>query len=176
MAFCSHCGLSLGEDAQFCVACGNKAAQAVGAAVGSVVDVPAIASPTWHVTFATGQAGGPFTEDEIRAKIARQEIKITDAVAVHGSSVWVPITQSPFAKYVLTQASVDRMASSTCPQCGGLMTVVLRRSSTSKGFFIVGLLTIWMFGFGIIFLILGYITGRNPVPRYECPRCKYKAR
>jgi hypothetical protein len=41
---------------------------------------------------------------------------------------------------------------------------------------IIGLLTIWMFGFGVIFLILGYIVGRNPVPRYECPTCKYKAR
>jgi hypothetical protein len=40
----------------------------------------------------------------------------------------------------------------------------------------LGFLTIWAFGFGLIFLIIGYIVGRNPVPRYECPLCKYKAK
>jgi hypothetical protein len=56
------------------------------------------------------------------------------------------------------------------------MVVILRRSGASKGWFILGFLTIWAFGFGLIFLIIGYIVGRNPVPRYECPLCKYKAK
>jgi predicted RNA-binding Zn-ribbon protein involved in translation (DUF1610 family) len=130
----------------------------------------------WHITYATGQTGGPFTEDEIRAMIARQEIKITDSVVAQGGTTWLPITQSPFASLVVAQTTMDRMASSTCPQCGGLMVAVLRRSTASKVFFGIGILTIWMFGFGIIFIVLGYFTGRNPTPRYECPRCKYKAR
>jgi hypothetical protein len=108
--------------------------------------------------------------------IAKQQIKITDSVVVDGSLKWIPITQSPFASHVASQASIDRLASSTCPQCGAGMAVVLRRSGASKAFFIIGLLTIWMFGFGVIFLIIGYIVGRNPAPQYECPRCKYKAR
>jgi hypothetical protein len=56
------------------------------------------------------------------------------------------------------------------------MAVVVRTSGAAKAFYILGFLTIWMFGFGVIFLIIGYIVGRNPSPGYECPRCKYKAR
>ena len=152
----------------------TKAMAAV--AGGPVVTVTTSPPPTWHVTFATGQTGGPFTEEEIRGMIARQQIKITDSVIASGGTTWVPITQSPFAQYIVTQASVDRLASSTCPQCGAAMAVVLRRSAASKALIIIGILTIWMFGFGLIFIIIGIILGRNPSPRYECPRCKYKAR
>jgi len=180
MAFCTKCGSTLTEGVSFCTSCGNKISEVKAAAVGSAITTIDAASPSpaplWHVTYATGQTGGPFTEGEVRGMIARQEIKITDAVAVHGSSAWLPITQSPFAPFVAVQTSMDRLASTTCPQCGGAMAVVLRRSGASKAFLTIGLLTIWMFGFGIIFLILGYITGRSPTPRYECPRCKYKAR
>jgi predicted RNA-binding Zn-ribbon protein involved in translation (DUF1610 family) len=142
---------------------------------GEIVEVKAFPSPTWYVTYATGQTGGPFTEDEVKSMIARQQIKITDSVAAHGSTIWVPITQSPFAPFIVTQASIDRLASSTCPRCGGAMAVVLRRSSGSKALIITGILTIWMFGFGMILIIIGIIIGRNPAARYECPRCKYKA-
>src|ERR1035441_1100947 len=82
-----------------------------------------------HVTFATGQTGGPFTEDAIRSMIARQQIKITDFVVLSGGSTWVPITQSPFARDIVTQASVDRLAASTCPRCGAAMAVVAKGSS-----------------------------------------------
>jgi predicted RNA-binding Zn-ribbon protein involved in translation (DUF1610 family) len=151
-------------------------AVAVAAAGSTTIERRQSPSPLWHVTYATGQTGGPFTEDEVRSLISRQQLKITDAVAVQGSSTWLPITQSPFAHFVVAQSSIDRLASSTCPQCGGAMAVVLRRSSASKALFIIGILRLWMFGFGIIFLIIGYIVGRKPSPRYECPRCKYKAR
>ena len=178
MVFCTNCGSSVAENIRFCSACGTPVAIKVldGATPGPTVDVQRATSPLWYVTYATGQRGGPFSEEDVRAKIARQEIKITDSVIAQGGETWVPITQSPFAVFIATQANIDRLASSTCPQCGSAMIVVLRRSGASKAFFIVGLLTIWMFGFGVIFLIIGYIIGRNPAPRYECPRCKYKAR
>jgi GYF domain 2 len=176
MAFCPSCGKNQAELAKFCVACGNSVSQVMVAAAGSsTIDVRPTTGPTWFVTYASGQTGGPFTEDEVRSMIARQQLKITDAVAVQGSSNWVPITQSPFAPSIAAQASMDRLASSTCPQCGGAMAVVLRTSGASKGLIITGLLTFWMFGFGIILIIIGYIVGRNPTPRYECPRCKYKS-
>ena len=175
MAVCAKCGSGNADGASFCGACGSNAALVVAAATsGLTVDLTPF--PTWFVTYATGQSGGPFTEDEVKSMIARQQIKITDSVAAAGSRTWIPVTQSPFASVIVTQASIDRLASSTCPQCGAGMTVVLRRSTASKALFILGLLTIWIFGFGVIFLILGYIAGRNPSPRYECPRCKYKAR
>jgi ribosomal protein S27AE len=179
MRFCSNCGANLAEHTKFCTKCGRTTSQAMAATAGgggSTIDVRRSPGPTWHVAYATGQTGGPFTEDEVIGMIARQQIKITDSISVQGSSTWLPITQSPFAHFVVAQTSMDRLASSTCPQCGAAMTVVLRRSGASKAFFITGLLTIWMFGFGIVFLIIGYIVGRNPTPRYECPRCKYKAR
>jgi hypothetical protein len=160
MSFCNNCGADLADGAKFCTKCGNVS-QAMAATVGATtIEVRPTPGPTWHVTFATGQTGGPYTEDEIIAMIFRQQIKITDAVVAHGGTVWVPITQSPFARHIVSQASIDRLAASTCPRCGGAMTVVLRRSGTSKAFLITGLLTIWMFGFAR--------TWRNgfPVKRY----------
>lgn len=176
MTYCAKCGSSLAEGVKFCTRCGNETsvAMAATASASTIVMMPAQA-PLWYSRYATGQTSGPWTEDEIRAMIARQQIKISDAVAVQGGSTWLPITQSPFAGQVAAQTSIDRLASSTCPRCGGAMIVVLRRSGASKAFFITGLLTIWMFGFGIIFIIIGYIVGRNPGARYECPRCRYRA-
>ena len=108
--------------------------------------------------------------------IARLEIKITDSVAVAGSQTWMPITQSPFARHILSQTNMERLASSTCPQCGAAMVVVLRRSTASKILIYGGILTVWAFGFGVILIILGFIIGRNKIPRYQCPRCKYKTK
>ena len=179
MSTCTNCGAaSLHESTKFCPTCGTVISNTLvsqGKAV-STIEVQPPAPALWFVTYATGQRGGPFSEDDVRGMIARQELKVTDAILAQGGTTWVPITQSPFAGFIVTQASINRLASSTCPQCGNAMIVVLRRSGASKAFFIIGFLTIWLAGFGVIFLIIGYIVGRNPAPRYECPRCKYKAR
>jgi hypothetical protein len=178
MGLCANCGSGLAENSQFCGTCGTAVISnnLLPAGNGGLTIDVSPPSKRWYVTYATGQRGGPFTENHIQGLIARQELKITDSVVIEGGNTWIPITQSPFAQFIATQATLSRLASSTCPRCGGAMAVVLRRSGASKGFFILGLLTIWLFGFGVIFLIIGYITGRNPVPRYECPICKYKAR
>jgi len=177
MATCTNCGAGVLEGVRFCSTCGTPMSTSLMAQQGGgkTIEVANPPSGLWHVTYATGQRGGPFTEEDIRAKIARQEIKVTDSIVAQGGSTWVPITQSPFATYIVQQASVNRLAASTCPRCGNAMVVVLRRSRTSKMLLITGLLTIWLLGFGVILLILGYIAGRNPSPRYECPNCKYKA-
>lgn len=179
MNSCVNCGVAgLSENTKFCPTCGTSLSSTLvphGTAV-RTIEVQSPAPSLWHVTYATGQRGGPFSEDDIRGMIARQELRITDSIVAQGGSTWVPITQSPFAAFIVNQASINRLASSTCPQCGNAMAVILRRSGASKALFIIGFLTIWLFGFGLIFIILGYIVGRNPSPRYECPRCKYKAR
>ena len=178
MESCLNCRSSLNDNARFCVTCGTEVPSQVLATTkpGTTIEMQATTSPRWYVTYATGQRGGPFSEDVIEGMISRQELKITDSVVAEGGSTWVPISQSPFARSIIATAQAVRLASSTCPRCGGAMIVVLRRSSASKALLITGLLTIWMFGFGLIFLILGYIVGRNPVPRYECPLCKYKSK
>ncbi len=177
MDVCANCGSSLADGAKFCTACGTEVTSKVLATTVGGTTIQVQPPPQrWYVTYTTGQRGGPFTEDAIQHMISRQEIKVNDSVIVEGGTTWVPITQSPFARFVVSNATAARLASSTCPQCGGAMVVILRRSGASKALFILGLLTIWIFGFGVIFLILGYIVGRNPVPRYECPICKYKAK
>jgi hypothetical protein len=176
MGFCTNCGAVRSDTAQFCTTCGTAAPNSLLAPAPNVQTIEVRAPNLWHVTYATGQRGGPFTDDAIRGMIARQELKVTDSIVAQGGTTWIPITQSPFGSIIATQASINRLASSTCPRCGGAMVVILRRSGASKGWFILGFLTIWAFGFGLIFLIIGYIVGRNPVPRYECPLCKYKAK
>jgi predicted RNA-binding Zn-ribbon protein involved in translation (DUF1610 family) len=130
-------------------------------------------SPVWHVTYATGQTGGPFTEDEVIAKIARQEIKITDSVAAAGSDRWVPITQSPFARYIVSQASMDRLTASTCPRCGAAMVVVSRSSSMGTILIIVGIICT-VFVIGIFLIIIGVMMRRKQRVAYQCPRCNYR--
>lgn len=178
MSSCTNCGAGVLESTRFCQTCGTAVAGGLVSQRndGQTIEVQSPQASLWYVTYATGQRGGPFTENDIRGMIARQELKVTDSIVAQGGTTWVPITQSPFASVVVQQASINRLAASTCPQCGSAMAVVLRRSRASKMCFLIGFLTIWLFGFGIIFLILGYVLGRNPAPRYECPHCKYKAR
>ena len=111
MGTCPSCGSTLTEEARFCDNCGVALSSRalIEAPKAGTIAPPAPPVATWHVTFATGQTGGPFTEDEIRSMIARQQIKITDSVVLSGGSTWVPITQSPFARFIVTQASVDRL-------------------------------------------------------------------
>jgi predicted RNA-binding Zn-ribbon protein involved in translation (DUF1610 family) len=176
VGFCTNCGSNIAEGARFCTSCGNQASQAIAVATrGETVDISPSPSPTWYVTYATGQTGGPFTEDEVRGMIARQEIKITDSIAARGANTWVPITQSPFAPFVVSQASMDRLAASTCPRCGAAMAVVLRRSSMATILIIGGIVTSWAI-IGIPFIIIGVIMARKPTAAYQCPRCNYKTR
>jgi predicted RNA-binding Zn-ribbon protein involved in translation (DUF1610 family) len=177
MSACTNCGAGILEGVRFCSTCGTPTTTGITSnAEDKIIEAKNYPAALWHITYATGQRGGPFTEDDIRGLIARQELKLTDSIIAEGGTTWVPITQSPFATFILRQASVNRLAASTCPRCGNAMAVILRRSSKSKLLLLCGFLTIWLFGFGVIFLILGYITGRNPSPRYECPHCKYRAR
>lgn len=178
MGTCVSCGSAVSEDVRFCGKCGAgvPSSALAGLPPAPSLEVSTPNQPRWYVTYATGQRGGPFNQDQVRAMIARQELKITDSVLVEGGNTWAPITQSPFANSIASQAHMSRLASSTCPRCGGSMVVILRMSGTAKFLMLGGLLTIWMFGFGIIFIIIGLIVGRNKVPRYECPLCKYKAK
>ncbi len=94
MGFCTSCGSTIGEEARFCNKCGISVASKsiVETARANTIEVIAPPAATWHVTYATGQSGGPFTEDEIRSMIARQQVKVTDSAVLSGGSAWVPIT------------------------------------------------------------------------------------
>src|ERR1019366_5461516 len=120
MSICTSCGSVVNENMRFCGRCGIAVASRaiVDTAKTSTIEVLAPPTNAWHVTYATGETGGPFSEEEIRSMIAQQQIKITDSIVLAGGSAWVPITQSPFARYIVNQASVDRLAASTCPRCG----------------------------------------------------------
>jgi predicted RNA-binding Zn-ribbon protein involved in translation (DUF1610 family) len=105
--------------------------------------------------------------------IARQQIKITDSVIASGGSAWVPITQSPFARFIVTQASVDRLAASTCPRCGAAMAVVTKSSALATIFIIVGIFfTVALIGIPLI--IIGVMMRRKVRVAYQCPRCNYR--
>jgi predicted RNA-binding Zn-ribbon protein involved in translation (DUF1610 family) len=106
--------------------------------------------------------------------IARQQIKITDSVVLSGGSIWIPITQSPFARDIVTQASVDRLAASTCPRCGAAMAVVMKKSTLATILILVGIISS-IFLIGIILIVIGVIMRRKGKVAYQCPRCNYRA-
>jgi predicted RNA-binding Zn-ribbon protein involved in translation (DUF1610 family) len=175
MGFCTSCGSTVSEGTRFCNKCGLSVASTSIVETANARTIEVIAPPiaTWHGTFATGQTGGPFTEDAIQSMIARQQIKITDSVIASGGSAWVPITQSPFARFIVTQASVDRLAASTCPRCGAAMAVVTKSSALATIFIIVGIFfTVALIGIPLI--IIGVMMRRKVRVAYQCPRCNYR--
>jgi len=161
MGFCTSCGSTMADEARFCDKCGLPAASKsiIETARASTIEVIAPLAATWHVTFATGQTGG--------------QIKITDSVVLSGGSTWVPITQSPFARDIVTQASVDRLAASTCPRCGAAMAVVTKKSAFATILILVGIITS-VFIIGVILIIMGVMMRRKGKVAYQCPRCNYR--
>jgi len=178
MGFCTSCGSTIADEARFCERCGLPAASKsiIETARANTIEVIAPPAATWHVTFATGQTGGPFTEDEIKSMIARQEIKITDSVVLSGGSTWVPITQSPFAGHIVTQ-SQRRSA------CGKHLPP-LRSSHGSciaafKGW--LGAYHYWPANDPIVWHWSANLCGRLHLrwgfkgkAKYQCPRCNYR--
>lgn len=74
---CKSCGTTLPNGVRFCVVCGTAAESKVlaGTPGGVTVEVQTASNRRWYVTYATGQRGGPFTQDEVQGLIARQELK-----------------------------------------------------------------------------------------------------
>ena len=174
MSACTNCGTETVAQTKFCGNCGTTL---TSSAVVTTPSAPTIEvmppPPTWYVTFATGQRGGPFSEDQVRSMIASQQIKITDSVVMAGGSNWVPITQSPFARHIASQASVDRLAASTCPRCGAAMAVVSKRSTMGTLLIFVRIITSIAL-IGIVLIIIGLGMRRKLKVSYQCPRCNYR--
>jgi GYF domain 2 len=105
MSSCSNCGAGVLESTRFCQTCGTAVASGIVPQRndGQTIEVQGPQPSLWHVTYATGQRGGPFTENDIRGMIARQELKVTDSIVAQGGNTWVPITQSPFASVIVQQ-------------------------------------------------------------------------
>src|ERR1700683_706356 len=99
MGLCTNCGAGVLESTRFCSTCGTAIASSLVPQRdgGQIIEVQTPSSGLWHVTYATGQRGGPFTENDIRGMIARQELKVTDSIVAQGGNTGVPITQRPFA-------------------------------------------------------------------------------
>ena len=99
MGSCSNCGAGVPENTRFCSTCGTATTNSLVPLHngGQTIEVQSPPPALWYVTYATGQRGGPFTENDIHGMIARQELKVTDAIVAQGGNTWVPITQSPFA-------------------------------------------------------------------------------
>jgi hypothetical protein len=176
MKTCENCGSSLAEEVRFCTGCGTAVPSKVlaGAAPGQIVEVQTQPRPLWYVTFASGQRGGPFDEQHVKGMIARQEIKITDSVITDGGTTWVPVTQSPFARFIVSQAGIDRLAASTCPRCGAAMFVTRKVPVLAFVFIAIGIFTA-IFIVGVIFLVIGWTMRAKAPYVYQCPRCKYRS-
>ena len=176
MGACVSCGSTLDGGSRFCNKCGVAVESKLLAGLPHASTIEVISPPAakWHLTYATGQTSGPFTEDEIKSMIVRQQVKITDSDIALGGSTWVPITQSPFASYIVNQASVDRLAASTCPRCGAAMAVVTKKSAMATILILVGIITS-VFIIGVILIIIGVMMRRKGRVSYQCPRCNYRA-
>jgi predicted RNA-binding Zn-ribbon protein involved in translation (DUF1610 family) len=107
--------------------------------------------------------------------ILQRQISVNDSVAVQGSNNWIPVSQSVFAPHVAQQLNIDRMASSTCPQCGAGMAVVIKRSGLGLALIIIGVVLTPAFGIGIPIWIAGMIIrwGGKGQAAYRCPRCNF---
>lgn len=176
MGFCTNCGSTIPERAQFCTNCGTKSGtvQTETESVSVPPPPPPPAPSLYYVAYATGQVGGPFEEEVLRDLIAQQRVKVTDSVRPASSTAWVPVVQSKFAPLAAQQANMDRLVASTCPSCGAGMAVVIKRSKAGLVLVIVGILLTPIL-VGIPIFIVGYIMrwGGKGQAGYRCPRCNY---
>jgi hypothetical protein len=175
--FCPRCGSAVASnDAGFCFSCGlslDSLTRRIAPPISTIIDLPS--GQSWYVSSTTGIPSGPYTEEEVSSLITARRILIGDSVAPVGGQVWTPIAQSRFASQALMQANVNRLMASTCPRCGAGLVTVTRRSGVSWAFIALGLITIWLFGVGLIFLIIGFLAGRTPSAVLQCPNCKFRA-
>jgi predicted RNA-binding Zn-ribbon protein involved in translation (DUF1610 family) len=188
MGFCSQCGTRVVDRSEFCGSCDSvRSSQSmVSAAAGG--RTATLAPPrrlTWHVAFATGQIGGPYTEEEIREMIARRQIGMTDSVVAVGGTVWAPVTRSRFARYIPPAAAYRPAATAyrpaatayrpaaACPHCGTGMIAAFRASSASTALIVAGIFCT-PFGIGIPMIIVGLIMRAKRGARYQCPMCGFR--
>jgi hypothetical protein len=170
MGFCINCGTPVPEMAQFCTNCGTKTSTATVAQ-----NQPGGLDALYYVAYATGQTGGPFTEEAVRNLITQQQVKVTDSIRPNTSDAWMPMVRSKFAPLVAQQANLDRLAVSTCPRCAAGMVVVIKRSKAGLVLVILGLALTPLFGLGIPIFIVGFIMrwGGKGQAAYRCPNCNY---
>jgi DNA-directed RNA polymerase subunit RPC12/RpoP len=73
-------------------------------------------------------------------------------------------------------AMLNRMAATSCPRCGFGMVVVPKKSGAAVTLIVIGILTIWIFGFGLIFLIPGIIIAISSKGKlgFQCPACNFR--
>lgn len=184
MAFCTKCGTAISDSASLCNTCAAvttgqppppQAFALTGSSSAAAVAV-APAGPLYYVsTYGTGHVSGPFTDDTLRSLIVQQQVTIRDAIAVQGSQVWMPITQTNFGVLATQQANLGRIAASTCPRCGAGMAVVIKRSGLGLALVIIGIALTPAFGIGIPIFIVGYLLrwGGKGTAAYRCPQCNY---
>jgi zinc-ribbon domain len=180
VAFCQKCGSPLPDAAAFCQRCGSSLSATPAAAPlpSQAAAAPALAPATalyYLSSFATRQVSGPFNDAAIRTMIVQRQISMNDSVAVQGSNDWVPVAQSVFASNMAQQLNMDRVASSTCPQCGAAMAVVIKRSGLGLALIIIGVVLTPAFGIGVPIWIAGMIIrwGGKGKAAYRCPRCNF---
>lgn len=125
----------------------------------------------------TRQTYGPLSEGTLKDWIAQKRVTLQDSVTQQGEQNWIPILQSPFGKPLVDQANLDRLASTTCPQCGSPMIARIKQSATGLTLILVGLLLTPIF-VGLPIFIVGMVIrhgGKGGRSYFSCPTCGYSS-
>ncbi len=91
------------------------------------------------------------------------------------SSTTMPLLAPASPMEAHASAMLGRIAITTCPRCGAGMAIVRKRSKLGLGLIIFGILTIWLVGLGVIFIICGIVLNIIKLRKlaYQCPNCNY---
>lgn len=134
------------------------------------------AGPHYYVLHAaTRQTSGPLSEDTLKEWISQKRITLQDSVTRHGEQNWTPILQSPFGKPLADQATLDRLAATTCPRCGSAMLARVKQSGTGLALILIGITLSPVF-IGIPIFIVGMVMrhgGKGGKAYFSCPICNY---
>jgi len=163
MSTCPNCGGDLQSEENFCPACGAQTNITV--------------EPTFEVRLsAQGKTAGPFSEETVRTMIRKGSLSHVDSVRRDAEAAWVPLLQSEFSKDMVDHLSIQRLASTTCPQCASTMVAKIKYPKGAIILVILGLVLTPCFFVGTPVWIVGWIwMVRSRATHFVCPRCKYSA-
>lgn len=166
MNICPSCGTEYEGDAKECPACEGA---------GHSADPEAI--ETFHVYITSKKSDlGPFDSDTVRKMIQKGQVSHADFVRRRNESSWTPLLESDFSKEMIERVNTQRLASTTCPRCGGTLVAKAKYPVGALILVASGIVLTPCFFVGIPLWIVGWIWMiKSKGTHFVCPKCKYSA-
>lgn len=115
---------------------------------------------------------GPISADTLKQWIADRRVGPGDRIVGGNHADWISLEVSDYRDILLGVVNLDRTAATTCPRCGGPLTM----TSSSMGLFLIIIgIVLFPVGVGIPIWVIGmWMRHGNKAKKLACTRCGYR--